>query len=162
MPEWLTIVLALGGSTLISSIVGYIFNFFINRPKKRKEQLEKELKFIGDKVTEELQKIRDENNKYIQENEVRRKLAYQKIDNIEETNKHQNIGIQSVLKDLLKIRYMEWLRKGYAPLDARDDLEKMYMAYHNLGANGVMDAMRKKFLELPIKYAVPEKNKKTK
>ena len=36
-------------------------------------------------------------------------------------------------------------------MDARDDLEKMYQAYHKLGANGVMDNMRKQFLDLPIK-----------
>ena len=69
------------------------------------------------------------------------------VKDIQTTNKAQNAGLQSVLKDL----YLEWIKKGYAPLDARDDLEKMYQAYHKLGANGVMDNMRKQFLDLPIK-----------
>ena len=34
-------------------------------------------------------------------------------------------------------------------MDARDDLEKMYQAYHSCGANGVMDSLREQFLELP-------------
>ena len=68
---------------------------------------------------------------------------------IQNTNKAQNIGLQAVLKDLLKIRYLEWIKRGYAPMDSKDDLEHMYNAYHGLGANGVMDGLREKFLKLP-------------
>lgn len=45
-------------------------------------------------------------------------------------------------------------------MDARDDLEKMYQAYHKLGANGVMDAIRKQFMDLPIKSMAPKENNK--
>ena len=69
---------------------------------------------------------------------------------IQDENKAQSIGLQSVIKDLLKIRYLEWIGKGYAPMDARDDLEKMYQAYHRLGCNGVMDSLREQFLSLPV------------
>ena len=71
------------------------------------------------------------------------------VTDIQTSNVAQNIGLQAVLKDLLKIRYLEWIRKGYAPMDARDDLERMYQAYHGLGANGVMDSLRRQFLSLP-------------
>ncbi len=40
MPEWLTIVLALGGSALISSVVGFVFNQFINGTRARKQRNE--------------------------------------------------------------------------------------------------------------------------
>lgn len=58
-------------------------------------------------------------------------------------------GIQALLKNDLKVRYDYWLDQGYAPDDARDDLEAEYCIYHSLGKNGVMDGRRKRFLDLP-------------
>lgn len=58
-------------------------------------------------------------------------------------------GIQVLLKNELKVRYDYWLDEGYAPEDAKDDLEKEYQVYHSLGKNGVMDTRRGKFLALP-------------
>lgn len=58
-------------------------------------------------------------------------------------------GIQVLLKNDLKVRYDFWMEKGYAPEDAKDDLEKEYQVYHSMGKNGVMDTRRAKFLELP-------------
>lgn len=58
-------------------------------------------------------------------------------------------GIQALLKNDLKVRYDYWLDQGYAPDDARDDLEAEYRIYHSLGKNGVMDSRRNRFLALP-------------
>lgn len=58
-------------------------------------------------------------------------------------------GIQAILKNDLKVRYEHWIEEGYAPDDARDDLEAEYRIYHSLGKNGVMDGRRAKFLSLP-------------
>lgn len=58
-------------------------------------------------------------------------------------------GIQAILKNDLKVRYEHWIETGYAPDDARDDLEAEYRIYHSLGKNGVMDGRRAKFLDLP-------------
>lgn len=58
-------------------------------------------------------------------------------------------GIQAILKNDLKVRYEYWIAEGYAPDDARDDLEAEYKIYHSLGKNGVMDGRRAKFLDLP-------------
>ena len=58
-------------------------------------------------------------------------------------------GIQALLKNGLKVRYDFWLDKGYAPEDARYDLEAEYQIYHALGKNGVMDDRRNRFLALP-------------
>ena len=58
-------------------------------------------------------------------------------------------GIQVLLKNDLKVRYDYWLELGYAPEDAKDDLEKEYQVYHSMGKNGVMDSRRAKFLNLP-------------
>lgn len=58
-------------------------------------------------------------------------------------------GIQAILKNDLKVRYEYWIDAGYAPDDARDDLEAEYKVYHSLGKNGVMDGRRARFLSLP-------------
>lgn len=63
-------------------------------------------------------------------------------------------GLQALLKNDLKVRYDYWLEQGYAPDDARDDLEAEYRIYHALGKNGVMDGRRNRFLNLP---SVPPK-----
>lgn len=58
-------------------------------------------------------------------------------------------GIQALLKNDLKVRYDYWLDEGYAPEDAREDLEAEYQIYHALGKNGVMDDRRNRFLAQP-------------
>lgn len=73
----------------------------------------------------------------------------------EETQREEDIrllkkGIQALLKNDLKVRYDYWLDEGYAPEDAREDLEAEYRIYHSLGKNGVMDGRRAKFLSLPL------------
>lgn len=58
-------------------------------------------------------------------------------------------AIQVLLKNDLKVRYDYWLDLGYAPEDAKDDLEKEYIIYHGMGKNGVMDERRAKVIKLP-------------
>ncbi len=58
-------------------------------------------------------------------------------------------GVQAMLRDRLLQGYRHYEEKGYADYDDRSNIENMYNAYHNLGKNGVMDDMNKKFLELP-------------
>ena len=65
-------------------------------------------------------------------------------------------GIQAILKNDLKVRYEHWIEAGYAPDDARDDLEAEYKVYHSLGKNGVMDGRRARFLNLPTEIKETE------
>lgn len=59
-------------------------------------------------------------------------------------------GLQSLLRDKLLENYEKCEAKGYAKTRERDSWVNMYDQYHNLGANGVMDDIRDKFLDLPI------------
>ena len=167
--EWWQTLLMTAGTCLVTLLVTFIFNWITNRPavKAKKEERERQ------KRQEELDQLKDNLLKAIDEvksEKIRERAACQEdhcalvkiVKDIQATNKAQNAGLQSVLKDLLKIRYLEWIKKGYAPLDARDDLEKMYQAYHKLGANGVMDNMRKQFLDLPIKSVTTLEDEKEK
>lgn len=60
-------------------------------------------------------------------------------------------GIQALLRDRLIQVYKYNESKGYADIQERENFENMYKQYHSLGANGVMDDVRQKFLQLPTK-----------
>lgn len=59
------------------------------------------------------------------------------------------LGVQALLRAQMINDYNKWEERGYAPIYARQNFENCWMQYHNLGANGVMDDLHKKFLELP-------------
>lgn len=58
-------------------------------------------------------------------------------------------GLQALLRAQLIDEYNKWSEKGYAPIYARQNFENCWFQYHALGANGVMDDIHAKFLELP-------------
>lgn len=58
-------------------------------------------------------------------------------------------GVQALLRDRLLQGYKFYRRQGWADEDDRSNLENVYVQYHNLGANGVMDDLHNKFLALP-------------
>ena len=60
-------------------------------------------------------------------------------------------GVQALLRAQLISDWNYYSEKGYAPIYARENFENVYLQYHSLGANGVMDDLRKKFLDLPDK-----------
>ena len=155
MEIWQAILTA-AGTCFATLLVTYFFNLWTNRPKKRREEEEKKeaerKKELADMKEELLSKIEEVKQERIQEREACGKdhlSLVALVTDIQKTNRAQSIGLQAVLKDLLKIRYLEWIRKGYAPMDSRDDLERMYQAYHGLNGNGVVTDLRNKFLSLP-------------
>ena len=118
-----------GITTLISLCITLIFNTVVNGPKKLRDKKAQEREALFRQI------VRDETQASFRES-------------IENDICIKN-GLQVILKNDLKTSYDGWIKKGYAPLDAKDDLERMYQVYHSLGANGVMDAHRDKFLALP-------------
>lgn len=59
------------------------------------------------------------------------------------------LGLQALLRAQLIDDYNKWSDRGYAPIYARENFENCWKQYHSLGANGVMDDIHVKFLELP-------------
>lgn len=59
------------------------------------------------------------------------------------------MGLQALLRAQLIADYNKWSEKGYAPIYARQNFENCWTQYHALGANGIMDDIHTKFLELP-------------
>lgn len=58
-------------------------------------------------------------------------------------------GVQALLRNQLYGMYNKYYEKGFAPLWARENFENMYQQYHSLGANGVMNDIYSKFMDLP-------------
>lgn len=58
-------------------------------------------------------------------------------------------GVQAILRNDMLSLYNKHFELGYAPIHVKQNFENMWKQYHNLGANGVMDDVHEKFLELP-------------
>lgn len=65
------------------------------------------------------------------------------------------LGLQALLRSQMISDYNKYSEKGFAPVYARDNFENCWKQYHSLGANGVMDDLHEKFLDLPTE--VPNK-----
>lgn len=59
------------------------------------------------------------------------------------------LGLQALLRSQMISDYNKYSEKGLAPVYARDNFENCWKQYHSLGANGVMDDLHEKFLDLP-------------
>lgn len=68
--------------------------------------------------------------------------------NIKDT-KSVKLGIQALLRAQMINDYNKWMERGYAPIYAKENFDNMWEHYHSLGANGVMDDIHEKFIDLP-------------
>lgn len=154
---WWQTLLMTGGTCLVTLVVTFVWNWIVNKPKQKKEEeakKEQQRKEEASQLRTELLEAIDN----VRKERVEERVACSKdhielmktIHKIESDGESQKAGLQAVLKDLLKIRYIEWIHKGYAPMDARDDLERMYQAYHSLGGNGTVTDLRRRFIALPV------------
>lgn len=92
---------------------------------------------------------------------ARKKKNKELIDELNKRDETIRLGIQALLRDRILEIYNECSKKGYAPLSARENFENIYSRYHELGANGVMDSVRDKFLELPINKPASKRSNKS-
>ena len=76
--------------------------------------------------------------------------VWRKIKLNEKKTESVQLGVQALLRDRLYSTYLKYAEKGYAPIYARENFENMYKQYHVLGANGVMDDIYRKFMDLPL------------
>lgn len=67
------------------------------------------------------------------------------------------MGVQALLRAQMISDYNRYNDKGYAPIYARENFENCWRQYHALGANGVMDDLHSKFLQLPTEPTNKEK-----
>ncbi len=59
-------------------------------------------------------------------------------------------GLQSLLRDRMIQAYGHYAEeKGFAPIYAQENFERMHRSYKELGGNGVLDGLYEKFSKLP-------------
>lgn len=65
--------------------------------------------------------------------------------------KHEALvkGVEALLRDRLIFGMDDCIAKGCAPISTVEIMGSMYMAYHNLGGNGLVTELYKKFVALP-------------
>lgn len=76
-------------------------------------------------------------------------IFFKKIKNNEKRTEALKLGVQALLRDRLYAYYNKYSEYKYAPIYAKENFENIYKQYHNLGNNGVMDDIYRKFMELP-------------
>ena len=59
------------------------------------------------------------------------------------------LGIQALLRSQMISDYNAWMKRGYAPIYARENFEDCWKQYHALGANGIIKDLHQKFMDLP-------------
>ena len=65
-------------------------------------------------------------------------------------NRAMKNGLQAILRDRLLQCFQHCRKQGFATSDERRNFENMYVQYHALGGNGVMDDVRHRFFDLPM------------
>lgn len=70
---------------------------------------------------------------------------------LDENKKHKAIadGMQALLRDRLMYAYNHYMDKGYYPIHARENIEKMFIQYKALGGNGVILDLVEQLSTLP-------------
>ena len=172
MPLWLTIVLALGGSALISTVIGFITTRALKNiaDKKDKEKAEKEQKELKDKA--DLEKFR-----YQQEREERRndtkdivndalkginvqlQVLNKRFDHVDSVlDIHGEANLASLRNDILNFYYL-CVDKGYRSDEDYTNMDDMYKAYVKLDGNSFIEDKIKEFKKLPTKEQYKKKLK---
>lgn len=126
-------------TTIVSQTVLYLIENGKRTQKKRREEHKQALR---ETIREEVKPLEDK----IEESNEKIEEANQKWDTDVGLIKG---GMQQLIKIDLQNSYEYWLKKKYAPIAVKNDLEKLYQVYHDLGRNGVMDSMREQFNRLP-------------
>lgn len=138
MPIWAQILVPV--LTAVATLVATtITTHILNGPKKKKEERAKEINSILEKI-EQLDRDIDE----------KLEIARNRSSQLGEDIALLKLGLQAIIKNELKSSYNQHIKKGYASVDVKEDLEKLYQVYHSLGQNGVLDDLHCRFMKLPI------------
>lgn len=92
---------------------------------------------------------------------IREEIASLKEDicELKKTDEIQKKSIQAMLRDRLYELHSIVCKQGYTTLSQRENFENMYIQYHSLGRNGVMDTIREEFFSFPTEEAMNNKKK---
>ena len=64
-------------------------------------------------------------------------------------NKALELGVQALLRDRIIQAHRYHMSQKFCPVHERENLNQMYLQYHNLGGNGIATGLVSGVLELP-------------
>jgi len=153
MPVWLTIILALGGSALISGVIGYILQRTIYKRAEERDKLqaEEQEKELNEK--KELESLRDEKIRQERIDDIKSilKPISDKIDKIDKKLDATAEGTLASLRNDILTLYYKCCEKGYRNDYDYQNIHEMYDAYKELDGNSFICDIMKRFDELPVK-----------
>lgn len=126
--EWYQWAATLGIPSIISGIICGVIMMRINRTLAKSDEAKKKADAEAQQRDRE---IKAQNEK------------------MEAQNQAMMLGMQAMLRDRLLQGYRHYQSKGWADYDDRENMENIFTQYHALGANGVMEGFRERFLALP-------------
>lgn len=77
-----------------------------------------------------------------------RKLS-KRINNESKKNKALHDGMQALLRDRIIGAYNHYQDKKFCPIYAKENVKRMYDAYHDLGGNDVATGLKDKLMLMP-------------
>lgn len=160
MPTWLTIILALGGSAIISGIIGYILQRTIYKRAEEKDKLKAEQEKEIEAEKKELDLLRDEKIRQERIDDIKEilKPISQKIDKIDKKLDATAEGTLASLRNDILTLYYKCCEKGYRNDYDYKNIHDMYDAYRDLDGNSFITDVMDRFDKLPVKEnTVPTK-----
>ena len=172
MDGWITGIIVAAIQTIVTTIIGLVINSKWNKQKKEKiefEQLKEERR-----IQEEVDRV--ETVKLAVQQEIE-KLDEKVSNEFNQLRSDFNAEIKPINEDLstLKTAMQKDIRRsirqdgkllidrGWATQQEKTEFDELYWAYHNLGKNGVVDALHDQVMHLPEKRPYqPTKQRKNK
>ena len=173
MDGWITGIIVAAIQTIVTTIIGLVINSKWNKQKKEKiefEQLKEERR-----IQEEVNRV--ETVKLAVQQEIE-KLDEKVSNEFNQLRSDFNAEIKPINEDLstLKTAMQKDIRRsirqdgkllidrGWATQQEKTEFDELYWAYHNLGRNGVVDALHDQVMHLPEKrpYQSKQPRKTTK
>ncbi len=156
MPVWLTIVLALGGSALISTIVGFLVNRNLGRYFDKKDKINKEEAEQKSQTRLKLEQIKQEEEKRERIEEIKSLIEpiYKKLAEIEEQINKLSQGELCTLRTSILSNYYNCVDKGYYNDYDYTNLTELYNIYSDLGGNCFVHDVMNRFNDLPAKEEI--------
>ena len=160
MPSWLTIILALGGSSLISGVVAFVLQRTIYKKAEERDQAQRAKAEQELKDREELEELRMKEERDARLEDIKKILEpiSQKIDAISDKLNATAEGTLASLRNDILTLYYKCCEKGYRNDYDYKNIHDMYEAYTELDGNSFVADIMKRFDALPVKEnTVPTK-----
>lgn len=80
-------------------------------------------------------------------------VGYRRLEKAYKLEAEKNIaiseGVQALLRDRIIQAYNHYKDQRFCPIYAKENIKRMYSAYHSLGGNDVATKLKEELLEMP-------------